>query len=143
MHCITIWIQTGAGFEKETERMQTNWRFLKETESWDMREISPNTRKRMLAKRIGKVTSAGALGHRTTPPPGYFQQVPPTPVLPCLHSCILLACFPQLCCQVQIFPLPSPLLFLGLWKSKVLSICVSGLSHHLLSLGKLWRIWPS
>lgn len=39
------------------------------------------------------------------------------------------------------FTLPPP--FLGPWKSKVLSTWVSGLSHHLLSLGKLWRIWPS
>lgn len=69
------------------------------------------------------MSRAGALGDRTTLPPhthpesissaGYPNSSP------CLHSCILLAFFPQLCCQVQIFPLPPPSPFLGPWKSKV------------------------
>lgn len=77
----------------------------------------------MLAKRIGNITRAGALGDRTPPHththPASISSAGSPNSSPCLHSCILLAFFPQLCCQVHIFPLPPSSPFLGTWKSKV------------------------
>ena len=34
-----IWIRTGDGFEKETKRIQVNWRFLEESVTAHVRNI--------------------------------------------------------------------------------------------------------
>lgn len=140
--CVVIWIQTEGGFEKETKRIQENFRFLEETAH--VRNI-PRYKEEDIDKReLEKWQELGPLSQENTslrspslagfPPP-----LQPSPAF--LHSPGILST--ALLSSPNFFFTTPHLLFWVPGRARSLSVWFLGLGHHLLSLGKLWSTWLS
>lgn len=104
---------------KRQKRIQVNWQFPQEIVSWHMWEISPDTRKGIMAKRIGRVARAGALTTREHP----FRSLSAAGSPTSCKSAFSLYSFHSSPVKSKYFLYPSSP-FSGPWKRKVL-VCLS------------------